>query len=364
MSEERLILEGSAFDNFINAVRAKATKKLYLVGLRKFMAYNHIDNISSLLQGDARLIEAKIISWIVHLRDNEKLTPTSVQVYLAGIMTFYKMNDIEPRRHKINKYLPEDQKIHDDRAYTTAEIARILEHCDLRVKAAVLLLASSGIRIGALSELKVKHLTKIEKYNLYKLKVYAGFTKYEHFTFSTPEAATAMDAYFEYRQRYGEKINPDAPVIREEFDRDDLLLAKHPRKLGCTHIGDLIYHAAQRAGIFEITHMIEGQKTGQKRNDIPRAHGFRKFFETNLVRAKLQEPIPEMLLGHDIGLKKHYLRLSEEEIMEEYTKAVDFLTINEESRLKKKVQEMTTQSDRLDNLQEQIEMLGQKLGLG
>jgi hypothetical protein len=76
---------------------------------------------------------------------------------------------------------------------------------------------------------------------------------------------------------------------------------------------------------------------GQKRNEIARAHGFRKFFETNLIRAKVQDPIPEMLLGHDIKLKKHYVRLDEEEILEEYIKAVDLLTINEESRLRRRL---------------------------
>jgi hypothetical protein len=36
--------------------------------------------------------------------------------------------------------------------------------------------------------------------------VYAGYPKREYFTFTTPEAANSMDAYFDYRQGYGEKI--------------------------------------------------------------------------------------------------------------------------------------------------------------
>jgi hypothetical protein len=41
-------------------------------------------------------------------------------------------------------------------------------------------------------------------------------------------------------------------------------------------------------------------------------------------------------------MKKYYLRLGEEEILEEYIKAVDLLTINEESRLRRKVIELTS----------------------
>ncbi|MFL6329828.1 MAG: hypothetical protein ACJ705_02305, partial [Nitrososphaeraceae archaeon] len=80
----------------------------------------------------------------------------------------------------------------------------------------------------------------------------------------------------------------------------------------------MLNETLQRAGIFAVVHMTEGQKVGRIRNAVPRAHGFRKFFETNLIRAKVLDPIPELLLGHDIGLKKHYVRLGEDEILEEY----------------------------------------------
>jgi hypothetical protein len=114
--EEQLVLEGTAYDNFINAVRSKSSQKFYLIGLKKFMAYNRIQNVSDMLEGDQRLIEAKIISWLVNMRDKESLTYITIQSYLSAVMTFYKMNDIEPRRHKINCYLPEERKANDDRA--------------------------------------------------------------------------------------------------------------------------------------------------------------------------------------------------------------------------------------------------------
>ncbi|MFL6421813.1 MAG: hypothetical protein ACJ71P_20735 [Nitrososphaeraceae archaeon] len=229
--EEQLVLEGTAYDNFINAVRSKSSQKFYLVGLKKFMAYNRIQKISDMLVWDQRLIEAKIIAWLVNMRDKESLTYITIQSYLSAVMTFYKMNDIEPRRHKINCYLPEERKINDDRAYTHQEIGQLLQFCDQRMKALVLMLASSGMRIGAVPDLKIKHLTKIQKYNLYKIKVYAGYPKWEHFTFTTPEAANSMDAYFDYRQRYGEKINPDSPVIREQFRHNRHPLCKATKEI-------------------------------------------------------------------------------------------------------------------------------------
>jgi integrase len=349
-------LEGTAYDNFINAIKSKASQKFYLAGLKKFMIYNHVEKVDDLLRWDHRLIEAKLASWIVHMKNTENLAPASVKSYLAAIILFYAMNDIEPKRRKLNRYLPEDRKAMDDRAYTTEEIARLLQFCDYRLRALVLLLASSGIRIGAVSELLVKHLTKIEKYNLYKVRVYAGY-KEEHYTFTTPEAATAIQNYFDYRQRYGERLDDNSPVIREQFNTDDILTIKKPKSLNPNGLGDLIRESLHRAGIFGAQHMTEGQKIGQKRNAIPRAHGFRKFFETNLIRAKIQDPIPEMLLGHDIGLKKHYLRLGEEEILEQYLKALDLLTIDESNRLRRKVCELEIDVTEIQKFKQELDDL-------
>jgi hypothetical protein len=76
--QQQLVFEGTAYDNFINAVRSKSSQKFYLVGLKKFMAYNRIQKVSDMLLWDQRLIEAKIISWLVNMRDKESLTYISL----------------------------------------------------------------------------------------------------------------------------------------------------------------------------------------------------------------------------------------------------------------------------------------------
>jgi hypothetical protein len=40
-------------------------------------------------------------------------------------------------------------------------------------------------------------------------------------TFCTPECAKAIDDYLDYRRRCGEKLTPESPFIREQFDRSD-----------------------------------------------------------------------------------------------------------------------------------------------
>jgi hypothetical protein len=77
----------------------------------------------------------------------------------------------------------------------------------------------------------------------------------------------------------------------------------------------------------------------------------------------------EKLMGHDIGIKAHYFKPSSQELLEGnehkmgYVSVIDALTINEENRLRRKVQQLTIRSDKLDILQEQINELNEKLGL-
>jgi hypothetical protein len=64
-----------------------------------------------------------------------------------------------------------------------------------------------------------------------------------------------------------------------------------------------------------------------------------------------------MLLGHKIGLTGSYYRPTEQDMFSEYQKAVDSLTINEENRLRKKVETLTIDESRIDRIEKVIERL-------
>ena len=60
----------------------------------------------------------------------------------------------------------------------------ILDFSDQRIKTAFLILASTGMRVGALRSLKVGDLEKID--DVYKIRVYSG-DKEQFVAFCTPE---------------------------------------------------------------------------------------------------------------------------------------------------------------------------------
>ena len=48
----------------------------------------------------------------------------------------------------------------------------------------------------------------------------------------------------------------------------------------------------------------------------------------------------ELLMGHSIGISNSYYRVTEDELLEDYLKAVPFLTIGEEKRLQLEMEEL------------------------
>ncbi|HJU79668.1 MAG TPA: hypothetical protein VJ599_08920 [Nitrososphaeraceae archaeon] len=58
------------------------------------------------------------------------------------------------------------------------------------------------------------------------------------------------------------------------------------------------------------------------------------------VDSKLNPEIREMLLGHKIGLASAYYKPTVQEMLNEYEKAINSLTINEENRLRKRIEQV------------------------
>jgi len=76
-----------------------------------------------------------------------------------AIKSFLEINEVELKWRKVAKLFPAKIKKTGRRAYTTEEIQQFLSTAtELRTRAIIHFLASSGVRIGALPELRMQHL--------------------------------------------------------------------------------------------------------------------------------------------------------------------------------------------------------------
>ncbi len=67
-----------------------------------------------------------------------------------------------------------------------------------------------------------------------------------------------------------------------------------------------------------------------------------------------------MIVGHSTGLDAAYYKLQDEEILTEYLKAANSLTVNNEFRLKKQIQFYKQKTDGMDEMRKQLREIQEK----
>jgi len=345
--------ENLAYRNFIHSLRSSFTKINYVRSLGYFMGYLKIDcnDYEKLLSPpDAKLIQSNIINFLVYLRDKGN-SPNTISSYLAAIKHFYDMNDIILNWKKIKSFKGEFYRVVDDEAYTAEQIKLLVDNADMRDKAIILLMTSTDMRARAIPKLKIKDLSVIDEYHIYKIIIYKK-THEQYYTFCTPEAKRALDDYLDYRRRSGERLKEDTPLFRKRFSQFE---PTNPQPISFNGLISIIFDLLNKTGVRPLRPQQEGQ-ISPKRTSLPMTHGFRKFAITNMIRAGVEFGARERLVGHKLaGTDPSYDRRDETEILEQYLKAIDYLTINEENKLRRKVETLNERQDEIQKMKDKHE---------
>lgn len=235
------------------------------------------------------------------------LASKTVNSYFYAMRGFLRFEDIELPADKLkNKVVRPRICIESyDRAPTIDEVRRIVSHAPgARLKALILILASSGIRVGEAVNLKVGNFDFDSK----PTKVMVGpFTKtrQQRVTFITEEATNALKDYL------GGRINDrNSPV----FLRPD------GQPVTKTALRKQAMRVIEKAGLMR-------KRTEDSYTNEIHVHCFRKFFKTRLTNAQMPDPTVEMLLGHMNQNDRSYFRATDEELAEAYAKSESALTI-------------------------------------
>jgi hypothetical protein len=357
------------YRNFVNAIKSKTTKLDYTRRFKyliKFLSDGSDPTDYSVLlnpKKDKKMIEADIKSFLVYLREKKGLSYRSATQYFNAVKKFYYVNsEYEFKWNLIKMYLGNDdtdddesdqqqqqQQQEEDRPYTRSEIQTMLKTAnDIRSKIIILLMSSAGLRHGGIPRLKLKNLVKIEKYNLYQITVYQTSRKYKYYTFCTPECTSIIDSYLQYRKHAGEEIKEESPLLREQFNATDKFKINNPKHIGISLVRYLVnevlikYSALRK----KLPYDYQNRRREQK-SPTMLTHAFRKFFDTEARKAGMYPDFVEILMGHKLqGVRSHYFKPDTETLLEGtaeckgYVTAINDLTINEENRLCKQVQEL------------------------
>jgi integrase len=355
------------YRQFVDTCRSEATRSRYVQALHYFMSYLHLqeDAYDKLIENDPKISQMNVCDFITYLRKRGAAFAT-VSLYVAAINKFYSMNDITLNWKKISSFMGEHEKVTDDRPYTHSEIQTLVQNCGVRNRSMILLMSSAGLRIGALSILRVKDLEPIDKYQIYKVNVYAKSRKSKYFSFCTPEARKEIDSYLDHRRRWGERIldDSDSPLFRTDYNPQAADRTRAIKHISITRLAHIVGDILKDTGLRKVP--LEGKP---QRSHIMANHGFRKFFETNAFKAGMENMYIRRLMGQKSGLEDSYLKLSEEDLLEGdskhvgYVDVIDQLCIDPKSRLERENKQLKQEVTKFDHMQKQIEELTRRMGL-
>ncbi len=330
------------YNRFLYALKAPESQRQYPKRLEVFLKFidmkgsnleERLYNLYNKSKSNTEWLQDSLIDFIIFQKERAargEITESTIPNYYKPVKLFCDMNDIVINWRLVTRGMPRGNHAANDRSPTLDEIIQILKYPDVRIKAIILTIISSGIRVGAWDYLRWKHVIPIEVDNVVvasKIIVYAG-DREQYFSFITPEAYYALKEWMEFRASYGEKITGESWVMRDLWKTTNITYgaklgyAKSPVKFRSSGIRNLISKALFQQNVRPLL------EKGQKRHEFKTVHGFRKFFKTQAEQTMKAANV-EMLMGHDIGVSKSYYKPLEKIVMEDYLKAVKNLTILE-----------------------------------
>ena len=365
---------------FLHAMKSPVTKVKYSRRLEMFFEFLKIPGESlkekcltfvNNGQSNVNWVFINILKFVLFHKERihkKEISGATLINYLKAIKLFCEMSDLSINWKKITRGLSRGKRYANDRIPTLAEVRKIVEYPDRRIKPIVYTMCSSGIRLGAWDYLKWKHIIPIlnDKNEVIaaKIRVYADEEE-EYISFISLEAYSHLKEWMNYRKEVGELVTEESWLMRNLWDVTTPTgkgLATIPVKLKPSGIKRLMERALWGQEVR--TKLNEGKK----RHEFQVDHGYRKFFKTRCELGGMKPINIEKLLSHSTGISDSYYRATEQELLDDYLKAMDSLTIDERNKLKKRIDSLEEKNEdedyiikaRLHEKDEQIKSLLQK----
>ncbi|MDW0165334.1 MAG: hypothetical protein QOK65_08110, partial [Nitrososphaeraceae archaeon] len=352
-----------AFSRFLYGIKSDETRRSYVSKLEFFFDFYKIEG-NDIREKSKNFLEytkkgknitQKVTDLVLnymyfHIQRAQKkeISRGTIRNFYKPIKLFCEMNNVVLNWKIISKGLPRGTQNANDRIPTIDEILGVLKYPDRRIKPVLYTMISSGIRIGAWEWLKWKNVIPI--YDDKKTVIVAKIIVYDgepdqYFSFITPEAYWSLKEWMEFREKQGEKITKESYLMRDLWNTGKIFINSRESNLTKGTMGNIsIPKKASGNAIRQIfTRAWKIQDIRPPDNDIRRhefksTHCFRKYFETHAMD-KMKLLNVKILMGHDTGLQKSYYKPSEKDILEDYLKVIDLLTINEVNKLKLEFEE-------------------------
>ncbi|MEO9319231.1 MAG: site-specific integrase [Nitrososphaera sp.] len=360
---DRSILYGPAYENFRQAVRSKWTLDPYERRLVAFLTTVKMnpDQFVEAAKNDSGFAEKAIMNYVIAMKqrvDSKEITGATIGGSLKSIRLLLDMNDVSLNWKKIRRILPRARRYALDRIPTAEEVRQIVNHSDIRGKALTLVFVSSGVREGAVDGFELRDYSKINREGVTvagRLVVYRGDEE-QYIAFISAEACESLDAYLAFRERNGEQLKPESPLFRDKFDP---VRPRYQRKDAKDRV-IAMSPSSIRKYYNRLLKQLGLRERSERRHEFS-VHGFRKYFKTKAELAGMKPINVETLMGHSVGISDSYYRPAESELLSDYVKVSDSLSILIESKLRLDI-EQAVDSRIQAAVEQKVQDLSEQLG--
>jgi len=283
--------------------RSENTEKTYLKGLISFVNIMNIDNLDDFVEKiKSQTIDVNTMhkDFVINLA-NKNLAPKTVGAWSAALRKFLLANGAELRSTTQIKIY----NIHEDTLPSKDDLKKILSSCSLRAKTIILLLASSGLRVGELRNLKLSDVDVNSEPAIIRIKGLTAKERKSRMTFFSNEAKQVLQLYLNHRKNNGHQLTEDSFL----FTTND------GNQMSYQNLQFILNN------VFKKVSKKEGKRYGLH------AHSLRKFFKTQLISAGVPGPIVDRLSGHARYLAREYELYTEEQLKEWFVKGVKNLEL-------------------------------------
>lgn len=280
--------------------------------------------------------------------DEKKVAPKTAHTRYIAVREWVKFHDIvipEKVRDDAKRLKPKGGRRTNFEYFDRKTIGEILAHGDARFRAFVLVLASSGIRLGESLNLKWRDLAIPDRVKYpdrpASLFIAESKTGNSRKVYISREAEAALDEWRKVIPKYREVAEKKARNLGKESKHD----ADAIFPISQTVVYELWDGALRDAGL-----MQKDERTNRTRLNI---HRLRNFFSVQV--ASVNKDVAEMLMGHSDQYGGAYTGRPEREMEAIYRTCEPLLTISGVILPSKEIEELRNQNEALYERLQQLE---------
>jgi integrase len=344
--------------DFTEQYQKKNTRKIYSTGIKAFLAYLYpVDpedgtkfSIDRKNNTPNEIYESAAKRYLSEGRDYSQdvinfagsfgnSPPKTARTYLAAVKEFLIFCDVELKEsdlRKIRRRTPTGGAATIEKILDAATVKAILFHCSLMMRAIILLLVSSGMRIGEvlvldMADIDVSKENEIGVIGIRGLIANGNGAKggYQRYAFCSVESAEAIRAWLKKRDAYlRESVNKGKGIGQVKNINDTRLFPVSSSTVGDAWL--IALQAAQLVSRDSVTNRLQIH-----------IHMTRKFFSSQM-RLAVPTDIVEGLMGHSGYLSDSYRRYTRKQVEDFYRKGEPYVTI----QITEVIRELRTNTDK------------------